>query len=55
MPREKIIDSGLAKEKVNKIIRLIKGSEFKRKLPLIPKISERTVGHDFLFPYDWDR
>ncbi len=55
MPREKVIDSGFAKEKVNKIIKLIKGSEFKRNLPLIPKISERTIGHDFLFPYDWDR
>jgi NAD+ synthase len=53
--REKVIGSGFAKEKVDKIIRLIKGSEFKRKLPPIPKISERSVGHDFLFPYDWDK
>ena len=55
MPREKVVDSGFAGEKVDKIIRLIKRSEFKRKLPPIPKISERTVGHDFLFPYDWDK
>lgn len=55
MPREKVVDSGFAKEKVDKIIRLIMRSEFKRKLPPVPKISERTVGHDFLFPYDWDR
>ena len=52
---EKVIQSGFAEEKVRKIIKLIKESEFKRKLPPIPKISERTVGHDFLFPYDWDR
>lgn len=53
--RKKVVDSGFAKEKVDKIIGLIKGSEFKRKLPPIPKISYRTVGHDFLYPYDWDR
>ncbi|MGD2246110.1 MAG: NAD+ synthase [Candidatus Aminicenantes bacterium] len=54
-PRSKVIQSGFDEKKVDKIISLIKGSEFKRKLPPIPKISERTVGHDFLFPYDWDR
>jgi len=50
-----VISLGFKKEYVEKIIRLIKDSEFKRKLPPIPKISERTVGHDFLFPYDWDK
>jgi len=52
---EQIISSGFAPEKVHKIVKMIKNSEFKRKLPPILKISERTVGHDFLFPYDWDR
>ena len=52
---EQIVSSGFAREKVRKIVAMIKNSEFKRKLPPIPKISERTVGHDFLYPYDWDR
>ena len=55
MPKKEIIASGFKKESVEKITRLIKNSEFKRKLPPIPKISTRTVGHDFLFPYDWDK
>lgn len=55
MPKEEIIASGFKKEAVEIIIGLIKNSEFKRKLPPIPKISSRTVGHDFLFPYDWDK
>lgn len=55
IPKKDIIASGFKKEAVEKIIRLIKTSEFKRKLPPIPKISSRTVGHDFLYPYDWDR
>jgi NAD+ synthase len=54
-PRDKVVGSGFAEETVDKIIGLIKKSEFKRHLPPIAKISERTVGHDFLFPYDRDR
>lgn len=53
--KEEIIFQGFKKENVEKIIRLIKNSEFKRKLPPIPKISARTVGHDFLFPYDREK
>ena len=53
--KKDIIASGFKKETVEKIINLIKNSEFKRKLPPIPKISARTVGHDFLFPFDWDK
>lgn len=55
MPKKDIIASGFKTEAVDKIIRLMKNSEFKRKLPIIPKISSRTIGHDFLYPYDWDR
>jgi NAD+ synthase len=53
--RKEVISSGFEKKTVEKIVRLIKNSEFKRKLPPIPKISSRTIGHDFLYPYDWDR
>ncbi len=55
IPKKEIIAQGFKKEAVEKIIRMIKNSEFKRKLPPIPKISIRTVGHDFLYPYDWDK
>ncbi len=53
--KKEIIRSGFEKEAVEKIISLIKKSEFKRKMPPIPKISARTVGHDFLYPYDWEK
>ena len=53
-PKE-VISSGFEKKTVEKIVRLIKNSEFKRKLPPIPKISSRTIGHDFHYPYDRDR
>jgi NAD+ synthase len=34
---------------------MIRNSEFKRKLPLIAKLSTRSVGHDFLYPNDWGK
>jgi len=37
---------------VEKVLELIKKSEFKRNLPPIAKLSHRTVGVDFLYPYD---
>lgn len=54
-PGKDIMAMGFRKEAVEKVINLIKNSEFKRKLPPIPKISARTVGHDFLYPYDRER
>ncbi len=53
--KREVISSGFQKRDVEKIIMLIKRSEFKRKIPPIPKISDRTVGHDFLFPFNWDK
>lgn len=53
--KKDVIASGFKKQEVEKIITLIKNSEFKRKLPPIAKLSSRSVGHDFLYPYDWDR
>jgi NAD+ synthase len=53
--KKEVISEGFPKQDVEKIIGLLKGSEFKRHLPPIPKISARTVGHDFLYPYDRDR
>ena len=52
---EEVISSGFAKSDVNRIISLIKCSEFKRKMPPIAKLSQRTVGLDFLYSYDRDK
>ncbi|MHB8093714.1 MAG: NAD+ synthase [Candidatus Aminicenantales bacterium] len=43
---------GFEADVVERIFKLIRQSEFKRKPPLIAKISFRTIGHDFLYPYD---
>jgi NAD+ synthase len=51
-PAEAVIAAGAERKAVKKVVSLIKKSEFKRKMPPIAKISSRTVGHDFLYPYD---
>ncbi|WP_297598665.1 NAD+ synthase [uncultured Cetobacterium sp.] len=51
--KEDIIDAGYPEEIVNKVIWKIKISQYKRKLPLIAKISTRTIGREFRYPRDW--
>lgn len=51
--RESLIKRGFAPEQVERVIRLIVGSQFKRCLPLIAKVSPRSVGWDFRYPRDW--
>jgi NAD+ synthase len=34
---------------------MVEGSQFKRRLPIIAKLSGRTVGIDFRYPRDWGR
>jgi NAD+ synthase len=53
--KDEVIARGFRKAHVEKILSLIKNSEFKRQMPPIVKISSRTVGHDFLYPYNWDK
>ena len=51
--RAAAIDAGWPRAMVDRVIRLIVRSQFKRRLPLIAKISQRTVGVDFRYPRDW--
>jgi len=53
--RADVVARGFAREHVDAIIARMKASEFKRQMPPVAKISSRTVGHDFLYPYDWDK
>lgn len=50
-----LIAEGFKARSVRKIAKMIRTSEFKRKLPPIAKLSPRSVGHDFLYPYDRER
>lgn len=50
---EDILLEGYSEEILNKITWKIKTSQYKRKLPLIAKISTRTIGREFRYPRDW--
>ncbi|MGZ4886714.1 MAG: NAD+ synthase [Candidatus Aminicenantales bacterium] len=47
--------AGFKPATVKRVQGMIRNSEFKRKLPPIAKLSSRSVGHDFLYPYDWGK
>lgn len=53
--RAEIVAAGHSPAIVDRILRLIRDSEFKRRMPPIAKLSPRSVGHDFLYPYDWGK
>jgi NAD+ synthase len=53
--KAEVIARGIPKARVERVFKMIRASEFKRQMPPIAKISARTVGHDFLYPYDWDK
>lgn len=55
MTPEQIVKSGYAEEDVNKIIRLIVNSQYKRSMPSVAKLQNRTIGIDFRVPRDWMR
>lgn len=50
---EEAIDVGFPAPFVRNVLRMVRTSQFKRTLPIIPKLSGRTVGHDFRYLRDW--
>jgi NAD+ synthase len=47
------VEKGFSREMVDRVLNLITGSQFKRRLPVIAKVSTRSVGWDFRYPRDW--
>ncbi len=47
-----LIEEGFDENLCNLVIKKIYQNQFKRKLPIIAKVSERSIGHDFLYPRD---
>ncbi len=45
--------AGHAPDLVARVRRLIARSQFKRRMPLIAKLTERTINADFRYPRDW--
>ena len=51
--REPMLELGFRAEFVDEITRRMRTTQFKRKLPVILKLSGRTIDRDFLYPRDW--
>jgi NAD+ synthase len=49
-----LVSAGFDAALVARIRERIRRNHFKRVMPLIAKVSLRTVGHDFLYPRDWE-
>ncbi|MEW6094313.1 MAG: NAD+ synthase [Chloroflexota bacterium] len=50
---EECVEAGFGEEFVHKVVERVRKSQFKRLLPPIAKLSNRTVGYDFLYLRDW--
>ena len=52
---EEVAAAGFERSLVERVLRMVERSQFKRRLPLIAKLSQRTIGIDFRYPRDWGR
>ncbi|MEO2083134.1 MAG: NAD+ synthase [Desulfurobacteriaceae bacterium] len=51
--RDEIVSLGYDEEVVDKVLSMVRRSQYKRTLPIICKIARRTVDKDFLYFRDW--
>ena len=50
---EECIEAGFDREFVNTVVARVRRNHYKRVLPPIAKLSNRTIGYDFLYLRDW--
>jgi NAD+ synthase len=48
-----VVDEGFSRPFVEDVWRRVKANHYKRTMPNIAKLSQRTIGHDFLYLRDW--
>ncbi|MCX6641573.1 MAG: NAD+ synthase [bacterium] len=51
--RDELLAEGFSPDFIDCIMKRVTDNQFKRTLPVIPKLSNRTIGADFLYPRDW--
>ncbi|MGB9773084.1 MAG: NAD+ synthase [Bacteroidota bacterium] len=52
--KEELIELGFSAELIERVEQMVVRSQFKRRMPLIGKISHRTINVDFRYPRDWN-
>ena len=54
VPAAELVACGFDRALVAGLRERVRTSHYKRVMPLIAKVSLRTIGHDFLYPRDWE-
>ena len=52
---EELIATGIAPEFIDTIYKKVQNSHFKRRMPVIAKVSNRTIDRDFRYSRDWGK
>jgi NAD+ synthase len=52
---DELLELGFAPKFVERVEQLVERSQYKRRMPLIAKVSGRSIGHDFRYARDWKR
>ncbi|GLI37356.1 NAD+ synthase [Geobacter hydrogenophilus] len=55
MSREELVKNGFAPDFIATVSARIQNSHFKRRLPIIAKVSNRTIDRDFRYSRDWGK
>lgn len=50
-----LIAAGFEREFVERVARVVQAMQYKRRPPIIAKLSQRTIERDFRYPRDWGR
>src|SRR5512141_1183240 len=50
---EDCVEAGFDRDYVNRVLTRVRRNQFKRMMPPIAKLSNRTIGYDFLYLRDW--
>jgi NAD+ synthase len=52
---EELIGAGFEQDFVEDVLRVVQSMQYKRRPPIIAKLSQRTIERDFRYPRDWGR
>jgi len=55
VPHERLVEMGFSQELVDRVFGMVRGSQYKRRIPLVAKVSHRSIDRDFRYPRDWGR
>jgi NAD+ synthase len=50
---DEAVEAGFERKLVERVWRTVQRTHYKRRLPVVAKLSQRTIGHDFLYVRDW--